>query len=82
MAASKIISIWMTYKSIRSDKLFNNDNQDRCYCPKGQKMNRIGQSKKRSENNYFREITSYCATNFQGCPIKGVSYNNPSEIII
>jgi transposase len=66
----------------KTDKLFYNEEQDCYYCPMGQKMSKIGQSTRRSENNYIREITYYRAINCNGCPIRGVCHDGQAERVI
>lgn len=65
------------------DKLYYNEKEDCYYCPMGQRMMRkIGEEKRRSENNYVREITYYEAINCQGCLVRGVCHNGKKERII
>jgi transposase len=64
------------------DKLYYNEKEDCYYCPMGQRMRKIGEQKRRSENNYVREITYYQAINCRGCPIRAVCHNGQAERII
>lgn len=48
----------------------------------GQRMSRVGQKKRVTENNYIREITEYQAINCQGCPLRAVCHKGQSERII
>jgi len=49
---------------------FAYDKQKDCYyCPIGQKMNKIGERKRRTENGYLQHLTIYQAQNCNGCPL-------------
>jgi transposase len=65
-----------------AEKLYYNEKEDCYYCPMGQKMSRVGQKKRVTENNYVREITEYKAINCQGCPIRGVCHKGQEDRII
>jgi len=66
----------------RVEKLYYNKQRDCYYCPMGQRMSRVGQKKRVTENNYIREITEYKAINCQGCPLRAVCQKGQSERII
>jgi hypothetical protein len=66
----------------RVEKLYYNKQRDCYYCPMGQRMSRVGQKKRVTENNYIREITEYKAINCQGCPLRAVCHKGQSERII
>jgi len=65
-----------------TEKLYYNPDQDCYYCPMGQKMERIGQTERLSENKYIRQMAIYKAINCKGCPIRGVCHNQKAERII
>jgi len=69
-------------KPFVTEKLYYNPQQDCYYCPMGQRMEKIGQRKKLSENKYIRQITFYRAINCRGCPIRGVCHSQKTERII
>jgi transposase len=64
------------------EKLYYNKQADCYYCPMGQRMNRIGEKIKITENDYVRKITEYKAINCTGCPIRSVCHKGQSERII
>lgn len=65
-----------------TEKLHYNQEEDCYYCPMGQKIERIGQKERRSENNYRRKISLYRAENCNGCPVRGVCHNQVGNRII
>ena len=65
-----------------AEKLYYNPDQDCYYCPMGQKMERIGQTERLSQNKYIRQMAIYKAINCNGCPIRGVCHNQKAERII
>jgi hypothetical protein len=69
-------------KPFVTEKLYYNPQQDCYYCPMGQRMEKIGQRKKLSENKYIRQMTFYRAINCRGCPIRGVCHSQKTERII
>jgi len=69
-------------KPFATDKLYYNQEKDCYYCPIGQKMEKIGERVKITENNYSRTISLYQAINCRGCPIRGVCHNQKGNRII
>lgn len=69
-------------KPFTTEKLYYNQSQDCYYCPMGQKMVRIAQRKKMSENNYERQLVQYQAQNCDRCPIRGICHNQKGNRII
>lgn len=65
-----------------TEKLFYNPEQDCYYCPMGQKMKRIGQSQRLTQNKFVRQMAVYKAINCRGCPIRGICHNQKAERII
>lgn len=65
-----------------AEKLYYNQEKDCYYCPMGQKMSRVGQKQRVTENNYIRRITQYKAVNCTGCPIRSVCHKSQTERII
>lgn len=65
-----------------ADKLYYNKEEDCYYCPMGQKMKKIGERIKKSENNYSKKIALYQAINCNGCPVRGVCHNQKGNRII
>lgn len=65
-----------------TEKLYYNKNEDCYYCPMGQKMRKIGEREKKTENNYRRKISLYQAQRCQGCPIRGVCNKQKGNMII
>jgi len=69
-------------KPFTTEKLYYNQQQDCYYCPMGQRMEKVGERKKLSENKYIRQMTFYQAINCSGCPIRAVCHNQKTERII
>ena len=69
-------------KPFSTEKLYYNEEEDCYYCPMGQKMEKIGQRERKSENNYTRKISLYQARNCNGCPIRGVCHNQKNNRIV
>lgn len=65
-----------------ADKLYYNKEEDCYYCPMGQKMKKIGERIKKSENNYSKKMVLYQAINCNGCPVRGVCHNQKGNRII
>jgi transposase len=66
-------------KPFTKEKLYYNQQQDCYYCPMGQRMAKVGERKKLSENKYIRQMTFYQAINCSGCPIRAVCHNQKTE---
>lgn len=64
------------------DNLYYNKNLDCYYCPMGQQMNYIGNSKEKTDAGYIRTLSRYQAQNCQGCPIRGVCHKARENRII
>jgi transposase len=47
-----------------------NKQKDCYYCPIGQKMHKLGERKKRTENGYLQHLIIYQAQNCNGCPLR------------
>ena len=69
-------------KPFVTEKLYYNEQEDCYYCPMGQKMKKIGQRKKKSENNYLRKMSLYKAINCKGCPVRGICHTQRDNRII
>jgi len=69
-------------KPFSPEKLRFDKEKDCFYCPTGQMMHRIGEKRKRSENNYERLLVQYQAQNCEGCSIRGVCHNQKGNRII
>jgi transposase len=69
-------------KPFAAEKLYYNKEEDCYYCPMGQKMNKIGEGKRKSENGYLRTVSQYQAINCNGCPVRGVCHNQKGSRII
>lgn len=65
-----------------AEKLYYNQQQDCYYCPMGQKMEKVGEKKNKSDNNYKREISLYQAINCNVCPLRGVCNNQMGNRVI
>ncbi len=69
-------------RAFATEKLYYNEQQDCYYCPMGQRMEKLGETEKLSENKYVRKLALYQAINCRGCPIRGVCHNQKKERII
>jgi transposase len=69
-------------KPFSTEKLYYNKEQDCYYCPMGQQMRRLGETIKKSDNNYERHLVKYQAKNCEDCPIRGVCHNQKGNRII
>src|SRR5690606_28363426 len=56
------------------DNLFYNKEEDFYECPMGQKMNKSGESKKKTTSGFIQTYTRYTAQNCNGCPLRGVCF--------
>lgn len=50
--------------------LYYNPQGDFFVCPMGQRMEKVGQNKVRSDNGYVHQVSYYQAKNCQGCPLR------------
>ena len=64
------------------DQLYYNAQKDCYYCPMGQEMRNIGQSKKKTKNGYLQTHTRYKATNCKGCPVRSLCFKAKGNRII
>jgi transposase len=62
-------------KPFRSENLHYNAEEDCYYCPMGQKMQKIGEGKRITENGYEQNHSIYQAQNCNGCPLRGLCHN-------
>ena len=58
-----------------AQNLFYNKEKDYFVCPMGQRMEKVGNSTRKSENGYISNTTFYEAKNCHGCPIKCLCHN-------
>lgn len=65
-----------------ADNLYYNEETDTYYCPIGQPMTRIGNSKRRTANGFSQNIKLYRAQNCQGCPMRGPCHKSKQNRII
>ncbi len=66
---------------LNPSKVFNlyyNEKEDYYVCAMGQKLRKVGEGKRKTENGYVADISYYEAENCVGCPIRGVCYKNKS----
>lgn len=69
-------------KPFTEDKLYYNPDGDYYVCPMGQRMEKVGQRKKTTANNYEIQVSLYQAKNCRGCPLRGVCHNQQEDRII
>lgn len=65
-----------------AQNLFYNAEKDFFVCPMGQKMQKVGKSKRTSKNGYVSEITYYQAKRCEGCPLRGMCHDAKKNRII
>lgn len=66
----------------RTDNLYYNIEQNCYYCPIGQKLKYIGQSKGKTSTGYEQTYSKYQAQNCQGCPMRGLCHKSKNNRII
>ncbi|MGL4363721.1 MAG: IS1182 family transposase [Bacteroidales bacterium] len=59
-----------------------NEAQDFVVCPMGQRMPKIGQATRKTDNGYEATIKRYQAQNCEGCPLRGVCHNAKGNRIV
>lgn len=57
-----------------TQNLFYNKEQDFYVCPMGQRMEKIGQGKRISNNGYESQVTYYQAKRCEGCPLRSLCH--------
>lgn len=62
--------------------LHYNAKEDCYYCPMGQVMSNIGQSKDVTATGYEQQLTRYQAQNCNGCPLRGSCHSQQTNRII
>lgn len=50
--------------------IFYNKEKDCCYCPMGQKMEKVEEVKRKTKSGYLQTYSIYQATNCKGCPLR------------
>ena len=66
----------------RSENLHYDPACDRFFCPMGQAMERVGQSRKVSKTGYEHTVTRYRARRCAGCPLRGMRHKGVGERVI
>jgi len=74
-------------KSMRNNpflpqNLFYNSQCDYYICPIGQHMNKVGESKRISDNGFISTVSHYKATNCNGCPLRGKCHKSKGNRVI
>jgi len=59
-----------TNNPFQTQNLFYNKEQDCYYCPIGQPMKKMYETKSKSDNNFTQHHSVYQATNCEGCPLR------------
>ena len=65
-----------------ADRLHYNEVTDCYYCPMGQPMQRIRDSKRTNSNGFEQTYACYQAQNCQGCPLRGMCHKRMGNRII
>ena len=69
-------------KPFAQDRLFYNREQDCYICPMGQKMNYIGDSKRKTSTGFEQTSKRYQAKNCATCPLNGTCHKSQGNRII
>ena len=64
------------------DQLHYNLEQDCYYCPMGQALHNIGQSKRKTKTGHLQTYTRYQAQNCKGCPLRSLCHKSKTNRII
>jgi transposase len=62
--------------------LYFNEEKDFFVCPMGQKMEKTGVAKRKTENGYLGEVHFYTAKNCSNCPLRGICHNAKGNRVI
>lgn len=65
-----------------NDKLYYDEQKDYYICPMGQKMEYIGDSKRRTSTGFVQTYKRYQAKNCSNCPLNGVCHKSKGNRII
>ena len=66
----------------RVENLYYNNQKDCYYCPMGQEMKKIGETKKKTQSGFVQQISNYQAINCEGCPLRGQCHKAKGNRII
>lgn len=69
-------------KSFNVDKLFYNQGQDCYICPMGQRMDYMGDSKRKTTTGFEQTAKRYQAKNCHNCPLNGICHKAKGNRII
>jgi len=64
------------------DTLYYNKEKDYYVCPMGQRMNKIGQRKRKTTSGYVQTSSLYQAKNCQGCPLRAGCHKSKSNRVV
>lgn len=64
------------------NKLYYNKAEDYYVCPKGQKMHKIVNAKKRTTTGYLQHTSKYQAKNCEGCSMRGSCFKGKGNRIV
>jgi len=56
--------------------------QDCFYCPMGQKMQKVGEGKRKTSTGFEQQVSYYQAQNCQGCPLRWGCHKAKGERIV
>ena len=62
--------------------VYYNEETDGMYCPMGQRMERLSDIKRTTDNGFVQTISRYRARNCKGCPLKCRCHRSRSERIV
>ena len=61
---------------------FHNEETDGMYCPTGQRMERLSDARRVTNNGFVQTISRYKARNYKGCPLRCRCHRSRSERIV
>ena len=61
---------------------FHNEETDGMYCPTGQRMERLSDARRVTNNGFVQTISRYKARNYKDCPLRCRCYRSRSERIV
>lgn len=66
----------------RREKMHYDPDRDCYFCPMGQRMDRVGESRQSTATGFVQTITAYRAVRCAGCPLRGMCHEGAGERVI
>ncbi len=64
------------------DQLYYNSEEDYYTCPKGQQMDKVGETKRRTKSGYQQQVSKYQAKNCEGCHMRSSCFKGKGNRIV